>query len=222
MHITFLLDFQPVYNVWHGTPGQKSNIIPLRISIALLRLKCCSVKLLLRVGLIHAVYTYQVFMCLHSMHELTRNRSTALQYIKHFKCGNAIEICNAIMFNFYPGLPHVALSSILRCNYHCFQVTHVMGESLTQQEECATPIWFLYLPFVQMTQGISSEYAQQVLNSEAILSGVHCSASLLLCFHSLAYSLLIVCVILSRWPGVGITWELHTLLVQCDVKGIRR
>ena len=32
------------------------------------------------------------------------NRNTALQ---HFKRGNAVEICNGIMFDFNPGLPHI-------------------------------------------------------------------------------------------------------------------
>ena len=32
------------------------------------------------------------------------NGSTALQ---HFERGNAVEIHNGIMFNFYPGLPHM-------------------------------------------------------------------------------------------------------------------
>ena len=36
----------------------------------------------------------------------TLNASSALQY---FKRGNAIEIHNRIMFDFYPGLPHVHL-----------------------------------------------------------------------------------------------------------------
>ena len=34
----------------------------------------------------------------------TLNRSTALQRFEH---GNAVEICNRIMFDFYPGLPHM-------------------------------------------------------------------------------------------------------------------
>ena len=34
----------------------------------------------------------------------TLNGSTALQ---RFKRSNAVEICNGIMFNFYPGLPHI-------------------------------------------------------------------------------------------------------------------
>ena len=35
-----------------GSPGEKSNIIPLRILLSLLRLKRSSVELLLRAGLI--------------------------------------------------------------------------------------------------------------------------------------------------------------------------
>ena len=38
------------------------------------------------------------------------NGSSALE---RFKCGNAIEICNRIMFNFYLGLPHVQLPYLL-------------------------------------------------------------------------------------------------------------
>ena len=34
------------------------------------------------------------------------NRSSALQ---HFEHGNGVEICNGIMFDFYPGLPHMKL-----------------------------------------------------------------------------------------------------------------
>ena len=37
-----------------GSPGYKSDIIPLRISTALLRSKCCNAELPLRAGLIHA------------------------------------------------------------------------------------------------------------------------------------------------------------------------
>ena len=35
---------------------------------------------------------------------LTRNRSSVVQ---HFESGNAIEIRNGIMFDFYSGLPHI-------------------------------------------------------------------------------------------------------------------
>ena len=39
----------------------------------------------------------------------TRNGSAALQ---RFECGNAVEICNGITFDFYLGLPHMPLSSL--------------------------------------------------------------------------------------------------------------
>ena len=29
--------------------------------------------------------------------------------VQHYKCGNAIAMCNGIMFDFYPGLPHMYL-----------------------------------------------------------------------------------------------------------------
>ena len=37
------------------------------------------------------------------------SRNTALQ---RFECGNAVEIRNRIMFNFYPGLPHDSKTEI--------------------------------------------------------------------------------------------------------------
>ena len=46
------------------------------------------------------------------------NKSTALRY---FECGNGIEIRNAIMFNFYLGLPHTILS---RASAHTRTSTH--------------------------------------------------------------------------------------------------
>ena len=49
------------------------------------------------------INTWHVYtLCMSS----TLNRSSALQ---HFECGSTIEICNAIMFDFYPGLPHIWL-----------------------------------------------------------------------------------------------------------------
>ena len=46
-----------VYNIYNicGSPGLKSNIIPLRILTALPRSKCCSAVLPLRAGLIRAM-----------------------------------------------------------------------------------------------------------------------------------------------------------------------
>ena len=55
----------------------------MRISIALLHSKRCSTELSLRVG---------------------RNGNTVLPRFEH---GDAIEICNGIMFDYYLGLPHM-------------------------------------------------------------------------------------------------------------------
>ena len=73
----------------------------LRISTVLLRSKRCRAVLLLRAGLIPAAKLCQCLISLHSAYE---PRSTALQCSE---CGNAVEICNGIMFDFYPGLPHI-------------------------------------------------------------------------------------------------------------------
>ena len=39
----------------------------------------------------------------------TLNGSTVLQ---HFERGNEVEICNRIIFDFYPGLPHIEVDSL--------------------------------------------------------------------------------------------------------------
>ena len=53
-----------------------------------------------------------------SIHEFTQspslNGSSALE---HFKRSNAIEIRNGIMFDFYPGLPHMAYKTRYRLIY---------------------------------------------------------------------------------------------------------
>ena len=43
---------------------------------------------------------------IYTVHTSTHNKSSALQ---HFEHSNAIKIHNGIMFDFYPGLPHVIL-----------------------------------------------------------------------------------------------------------------
>ena len=92
--------------------------------------KCCSAKLPSRVGLIHTTQTHQVFMYLrcayeprpYIQHRLIRyscifaarmsptlNGSLALRC---FKYGNAVQLCNGIMFDFHSGLPHVHVQLI--------------------------------------------------------------------------------------------------------------
>ena len=50
---------------------------------------------------------------INTCHVKTTRMSLALNgsfVLEHFKCGNAIEIRNGIMFDFYLGLPHVIFS----------------------------------------------------------------------------------------------------------------
>ena len=58
-------------------------------------------KLLLRAGLIRAVKVHEYLISLRSSYEPTLNGSSALQCFEH---GNAVEIHNEILFDFYPGL----------------------------------------------------------------------------------------------------------------------
>ena len=49
------------------------------------------------------------------------NGSTALQY---FECGNAVEIHNGIIFDFYLGLPHIGQTTV---NFHSGAICGKVG-----------------------------------------------------------------------------------------------
>ena len=80
------------------------EIIPLHNLTVLPHLKRCSTKLLLRAGLICAAEMHQYLISLPTTYEPCPYGSSTLQ---HFERSKAVEIHNAIMFNFYPGLPHI-------------------------------------------------------------------------------------------------------------------
>ena len=73
--------------------------------------------------LINAYHVYTVRM------SLTPNGSSALQ---HFEHGNVIKICNGILFNFYPVLPHTCIWSPDAMKFHreytciCYVLTNMM------------------------------------------------------------------------------------------------
>ena len=49
---------------------------------------------------------------MNTYHVYTVRMSPALNgssAVERFKHGNAIELCNRIMFDFYPGLPHLCI-----------------------------------------------------------------------------------------------------------------
>ena len=74
----------------------------------LLHLKYCSGELPSRAGFVHATLMRQV--CVYLVHmSPVFNESSLLQ---HFKCDNTIKLCNRIMFNVYPGLPHEELECL--------------------------------------------------------------------------------------------------------------
>ena len=53
---------------------------------------------------------YVARRCIDSCRRYALRVSPALNgrsEILHFECSNAIEICDGLMFNFYPGLPHI-------------------------------------------------------------------------------------------------------------------
>ena len=84
---------------------QKSNIIPLRILSSSLSFTCCSAKLLLGVGLIRTSYRYFRYSCIYIAHmSPTLIGSSTLQRVK--LC-DALKIRVGIIFDFYPGLPHI-------------------------------------------------------------------------------------------------------------------
>ena len=144
------------------------EIIPLRISTALPRSKRCSAVLPLRVRLTRAVKLHQCVISLHiARMSLTLNGSTALQ---RFERGNAVEIRNRIMFDFYPGLPHVqafinsdALASALAehamNNHHKIaqEETEVLASNQRPHQRCAIKAQRIHSPPLP-------------INSEAIFS----------------------------------------------------
>ena len=72
------------------------NIIPSRISITSLRLNISELPLGAQCS------NYRWICAAHLSPALNESSE-----ISHFQCSDAIEICNRIMFVFYPGLPHV-------------------------------------------------------------------------------------------------------------------
>ena len=71
------------------------------------------------------------YLCINTTRDPTLNGSSGLQW---FKCDNMVEICNEIMFNFYPGLPHMLVGVLnhpwnailtkvsVHCNCPCIRV----------------------------------------------------------------------------------------------------
>ena len=96
-----------------GSPGLKSNVISSRISIALLRSKCCSAELPLRVELICAVWMHKYLTSLRSA------MSSAFIGILPLNAVMQSKYTNGIMFNFYPGLPHT-VQIYTEKHYHKF------------------------------------------------------------------------------------------------------
>ena len=89
----------------YGSSRYKSNIILLRILIALLPLKCCNTD---STSVMSGAYT----CCVNSwiLDTFTQHMSPTLNAsyaLQRFERGNAT--CNRMMFDFYLGLPHIHL-----------------------------------------------------------------------------------------------------------------
>ena len=96
--------------------GYRSNIILLHNSTVLPHSKHSSTKLPLRPGLIHAAVMHEYLISLSSTRmRPALNRSFALL---RFKRSNMVEICNEIMFAFYPGLQEEAVVVSVRLCHH--------------------------------------------------------------------------------------------------------
>ena len=70
--------------------------------------KHSSTELLLRVGHICPAKMHECLISLHSAYE--PRRSAVLQ---RFERSNTVEICNGMMFDFYPGLPHIQIHGVV-------------------------------------------------------------------------------------------------------------
>ena len=66
---------------------------------------------------------------------LALNGSSALQ---HFERGNTVKIRNGIMFDFYPGLPHLLVAQLqavsYRLQYDYIALRQTTGEAVTDVE----------------------------------------------------------------------------------------
>ena len=116
-------NFQSMVHIWQSRAEIKHY--PLGILTTLPCSKRCSAVLPLRVGLIHAMWTYQALMQLMSP---ALNRSSTLQ---RFERSNADKIHNGIMFDFYPGLPHIHLYVPRTRNVSIFQGALVLNFSIS-------------------------------------------------------------------------------------------
>ena len=99
IHVILLVDILLHMYTW-AVPSRNRTLFycvfrPLSCS------QCCSAELLLRAKLTHI---YHVFMHLRCGCEPTLNGSSVLQRFEH---SNVVEIRNRIVFDFYPGLPHI-------------------------------------------------------------------------------------------------------------------
>ena len=75
-------------------------------------------------------------------YEPTLNGSIALQRFEH---GNTVDIRNGIMFDFYPGLPHVYWHSV-SCTTIILHVC-ILQLCVYCNCHCSTNIWLGHLPF---------------------------------------------------------------------------
>ena len=82
--------------------------IPLHNSTALPRSKHCSAKLPLRAGLICAAKMHEYLISLYVARMSPAIKGSSVLHC--FECSNTVEIHNGIMFDFYPGLPHMISS----------------------------------------------------------------------------------------------------------------
>ena len=71
----------------------------------------------------------------------------------HFERSNAIEICNGIMFNFYPGLPHfIQISTTLLARFPRYQKRIILRdvvEVVCNTHFCLSLLSFLHLASLQ-------------------------------------------------------------------------
>ena len=90
-----------------GGPGEKSNIVPLHISMASLRLKHNISEPPLGRGS-YAMCNCSSYRCNYALRiSPAHHRSSE---IVHFGCNDVIGICDRLMFVFYPGLPQRSVS----------------------------------------------------------------------------------------------------------------
>ena len=128
--LTYYAVIMNVHKVQYvAVPSRNRTFFSLHISIALLHLEVLQHGTSIKGG----AHTYVLGKLMNTYHIYTAHMSPTLNgsfALECFERGNAIKIRNGMMFNFYPGLPHMH-------NYMQYWILDLVKESLLAEKRFA-------------------------------------------------------------------------------------